>query len=57
MGDSQATSEAATLNFNMRKFYEKWLQDMRDDQVRNETKFTLQPLFVDRKLNGVRPGV
>lgn len=34
-GDSQATSEAATLNFDMRQFYEKWLQDMRDDQSFN----------------------
>jgi alpha-L-rhamnosidase len=35
MGDSQATSEAATLNFDMRRFYEKWLLDMRDDQSFN----------------------
>lgn len=33
MGDAQVTSHEAMLNFDMQTFYEKFFDDIRDDQV------------------------
>ena len=33
-GDAQTTSESAMMNFGMQGFYEKFLNDIRDDQLR-----------------------
>lgn len=57
MGDAQASSDEAMLNFRMDSFYESFLRSIRDDQLRYNENHATDTGLVDCKFQNVKVNV